>query len=141
MFSCRLFKSSSGEKDSSNSQKSRSTVEKVATDSSSNYKALLKVWLIINVWFLFSVLTCKHGFVWLQSYQEQLKETKAQREELRTEIQRLKEDLESRLRPDFWRFYYRVLQCPSTALHWFWMYFFPIPFSHRDLRKVLVKAL
>ncbi|XP_067252057.1 centrosomal protein of 70 kDa isoform X1 [Chanodichthys erythropterus] len=68
----KLYKSSSGEKDSSNSQKSRSTVEKVAIDSSSNYKALLK------------------------SYQEQLKETKAQREELRTEIQRLKEDLESR---------------------------------------------
>ncbi|XP_016334337.1 centrosomal protein of 70 kDa-like, partial [Sinocyclocheilus anshuiensis] len=67
-----LYKGSSGEKDSSNSQKNRSTVVKAATDTSSNYKALLK------------------------SYQEQLKETKAQREELRTEIQRLKEDLESR---------------------------------------------
>ncbi|KAG7467510.1 hypothetical protein MATL_G00154530 [Megalops atlanticus] len=32
----------------------------------------------------------------LKSYQEQLKETKAQREELRGEIQRLKQDLESR---------------------------------------------
>ncbi|KAK7136871.1 hypothetical protein R3I93_017051 [Phoxinus phoxinus] len=67
-----LYKSSSGEKDSSNSQKNRSTVEKDAIDYSSNYKTLLK------------------------SYQEQLKETKAQREELRTQIQRLKEDLESR---------------------------------------------
>ncbi|XP_056303849.1 centrosomal protein of 70 kDa [Danio aesculapii] len=65
----KLFK---GEKDSSNSQKSRSTVDKDVTDTSSTYKALLK------------------------SYQEQLKDTKAQREELRTEIQRLKEDLESR---------------------------------------------
>ncbi|XDV22650.1 hypothetical protein PO909_027500 [Leuciscus waleckii] len=67
-----LYKSSSGEKESSNSQKNRSTVEKDAIDYSSNYKTLLK------------------------SYQEQLKETKAQREELRTQIQRLKEDLESR---------------------------------------------
>lgn len=41
-------------------------------------------------------LTCKRDSACLQSYQEQLKETKAQREELRTEIQRLKEDLESR---------------------------------------------
>ncbi|KTG39947.1 hypothetical protein cypCar_00029560, partial [Cyprinus carpio] len=68
----KLYKSSSGEKDSSNSQKNRSTVEKATTDKSYNYKALLK------------------------SYQEQLKETKAQREELRTEIQQLKEDLETR---------------------------------------------
>ncbi|KAK2906825.1 hypothetical protein Q8A67_005810 [Cirrhinus molitorella] len=68
----KLYKSSSEEKDSSNSQKNKSTVEKDTTDTSSNYKALLK------------------------SYQEQLKDTKAQREELRTEIQRLKEDLESR---------------------------------------------
>lgn len=42
------------------------------------------------------ILTCKRDSACLQSYQEQLKETKAQREELRTEIQRLKEDLESR---------------------------------------------
>lgn len=65
----KLYK---GEKDSSNSQKSRSTVDKDVTDASSTYKTLVK------------------------SYQEQLKESKAQREELRTEIQRLKEDLESR---------------------------------------------
>lgn len=32
----------------------------------------------------------------LQSYQEQLRETKAQREDLRREIERLKQDLDSR---------------------------------------------
>ncbi|KAI4891617.1 hypothetical protein NFI96_006368 [Prochilodus magdalenae] len=33
---------------------------------------------------------------WFQSYQEQLRKTKAQREDLKNEIQRLKQDLESR---------------------------------------------
>ncbi|XP_051549802.1 centrosomal protein of 70 kDa isoform X4 [Myxocyprinus asiaticus] len=68
----KLYKSSSGENDSSNSQKNIYITEKDTTDMSSNYKTLLK------------------------SYQKQLKETKAQREELRSEIQQLKEDLESR---------------------------------------------
>ncbi len=44
--SCRLYKSSSGEKDS---QKSRSTVEKAATDMSSNYNALIKVSIMISI--------------------------------------------------------------------------------------------
>ncbi len=101
--SCRLYKSSSGEKDS---QKNRSTVEKAATDMSSNYNALIKVSIMRNNWYRFLIVTCKRDSACLQSYQEQLKETKAQREELRTEIQRLKEDLESRLITDFCSRYY-----------------------------------
>ncbi|XP_030627929.1 centrosomal protein of 70 kDa [Chanos chanos] len=62
----------SGENGSSDSQRNRKSLDKSSVDTSSNYKALLK------------------------SYQEQLKETKSQREELRAEIQRLKQDLESR---------------------------------------------
>ncbi|KAA0712066.1 Centrosomal protein of 70 kDa [Triplophysa tibetana] len=71
ILSCRMSKSSSG--DALNSQKNKSREEKDPTDTLSNYKTILK-----------------------QSYQEQLKETKAQREELKTEIQKLKADLESR---------------------------------------------
>lgn len=42
----KLYKSSSGEKDS---QKNRSTVEKAATDMSSNYNALIKVSILISI--------------------------------------------------------------------------------------------
>ncbi|XP_031414306.1 centrosomal protein of 70 kDa isoform X2 [Clupea harengus] len=54
------------------SDSSEAQHEKTSSDSSSSHKALLK------------------------SYQEQLKDTKAQREELRREIQSLKQDLETR---------------------------------------------
>ncbi|KAL6462024.1 hypothetical protein MHYP_G00301690 [Metynnis hypsauchen] len=65
-------KTSSRENDSSDSLTTDKTGTDISALASSNYKALLK------------------------SYQEQLRKTKAQREELRDEIQRLKQDLESR---------------------------------------------
>ncbi|XP_017538707.1 centrosomal protein of 70 kDa isoform X1 [Pygocentrus nattereri] len=65
-------KNSSRENDSSDSLTTDKTGTDISALASSNYKALLK------------------------SYQEQLRRTKAQREELKNEIQRLKQDLESR---------------------------------------------
>uniref|UniRef100_A0AAR2KI77 Centrosomal protein of 70 kDa n=1 Tax=Pygocentrus nattereri TaxID=42514 RepID=A0AAR2KI77_PYGNA len=62
----------SRENDSSDSLTTDKTGTDISALASSNYKALLK------------------------SYQEQLRRTKAQREELKNEIQRLKQDLESR---------------------------------------------
>ncbi|KAL7834084.1 hypothetical protein AOLI_G00290440 [Acnodon oligacanthus] len=65
-------KNSSRENDSSDSLTTDKTGTDISALASSNYKALLK------------------------SYQEQLRKTKAQREELKNEIQRLKQDLDSR---------------------------------------------
>ncbi|XP_036417932.1 centrosomal protein of 70 kDa [Colossoma macropomum] len=65
-------KNSSRENDSSDSLTTDKTSTDISALASSNYKALLK------------------------SYQEQLRKTKAQREDLKNEIQRLKQDLESR---------------------------------------------